>query len=236
MSKNIRALKDGRAKKVIYIDEESVNQAYILTRDCRSTNYVQLLEIQKVHCTNSQSYHSPLIQQSKSWVSIQVLQKEYITSGHLFDTNFTSLAKCGIFNSNLQPLRLTFKCNDDTEYPVIFKTGDDLRQDQLVIQIISLMDKLLLKENLDLKLTPYKVLATGPEHGLMQFVPSSSLAGVLNDHQNNVLMFFREHHPSSEPGNVYGIDPKVMETYTRSCGKSFALTILNIQRILIVLF
>jgi phosphatidylinositol 3-kinase len=43
--------------------------------------------------------------------------------------------------------------------------GDDLRQDQLVIQIINLMDKLLQKENLDLKLTPYKVLATGPDQG-----------------------------------------------------------------------
>lgn len=124
-----------------------------------------------------------------------------------------------MFNSNLQPLRITFQCQDGSEYPIIFKYGDDLRQDQLVIQIISLMDKLLLKENLDLKLTPYKVLATGTEHGMMQFVPSSSLAAVLNDHQNNVLSFFRKHHPSDEPGNVYGIDPKVMETYTRSCGE-----------------
>ena len=46
------------------------------------------------------------------------------------------LAKSTIFNSNLQPLRLTFQCQDDTEYPIIFKAGDDLRQDQLVIQII----------------------------------------------------------------------------------------------------
>ncbi|KAI8980284.1 kinase-like domain-containing protein [Pilobolus umbonatus] len=134
--------------------------------------------------------------------------------------------KSGIFNSNLQPLRLTFLCEDATEYPAIFKTGDDLRQDQLVIQIILLMDKLLQKENLDLKLTPYKVLATGHEHGLMQFIPSSSLASVLNDHQNNVLSFFREHHPSHAPGNVYGIDPKVMETYTRSCAGYCVITYL----------
>lgn len=124
-----------------------------------------------------------------------------------------------MFNSNLQPLRITFQCADGSEYPVIFKQGDDLRQDQLVIQIISLMDRLLLKENLDLKLTPYRVLATGADQGLMQFIPSMSLAGVLNEHQNNVLSFFQKHHPSSEAGNVYGIDPKVMETYTRSCGK-----------------
>ena len=43
--------------------------------------------------------------------------------------------------------------------------GDDLRQDQLVVQIITLMDRLLRKENLDLRLTPYKVLATGTDHG-----------------------------------------------------------------------
>ncbi|KAI7904394.1 kinase-like domain-containing protein [Cokeromyces recurvatus] len=135
-------------------------------------------------------------------------------------------SKSSVFNSNLQPLRITFQCVDGSEYPIIFKFGDDLRQDQLVIQIISLMDKLLLKENLDLKLTPYKVLATGVDQGLMQFIHSSSLATVLNEHQNNVLSYFQKHHPSSEPGNVYGIDPKVMETYTRSCAGYCVITYL----------
>ncbi|KAI8968466.1 kinase-like domain-containing protein [Mycotypha africana] len=135
-------------------------------------------------------------------------------------------SKSSIFNSNLQPLRITFQCEDETEYPIIFKFGDDLRQDQLVIQIISLMNKLLLKENLDLKLTPYKVLATASDQGMMQFVPSSSLAAVLNEHQNNVLSFFRQHHPCAEPNNVYGIDPKVMETYTRSCAGYCVITYL----------
>ncbi|CEP14473.1 hypothetical protein [Parasitella parasitica] len=135
-------------------------------------------------------------------------------------------SKSGIFNSNLQPLRITFQCQDGSEYPIIFKAGDDLRQDQLVIQIISLMNKLLLKENLDLKLTPYKVLATAADSGMIQFVPSMSLAGVLNEHQNNILNFFKAHHPSLEPGNVYGIDPKVMETYTRSCAGYCVITYL----------
>ena len=39
---------------------------------------------------------------------------------------------------------------------VIYKKGDDLRQDQLVVQMISLMDRLLKREALDLRLTPYK--------------------------------------------------------------------------------
>lgn len=58
------------------------------------------------------------------------------------------------------PLRLVFLTDKGSEYQIIFKSGDDLRQDQLIIQIITLMDQLWKKENLDLKLKPYAVLAT----------------------------------------------------------------------------
>jgi hypothetical protein len=63
------------------------------------------------------------------------------------------------------PSRLTFVTTTGTEYVAIFKLGDDLRQDQLILQIITLMDKLLRRENLDLRLTPYRVLATSSKHG-----------------------------------------------------------------------
>lgn len=44
---------------------------------------------------------------------------------------------------------------------MIYKKGDDLRQDQFILQMVGLMDRLLRRESLDLRLTPYKV----------QFVP-----------------------------------------------------------------
>lgn len=47
-----------------------------------------------------------------------------------------------------------------------------------VIQMVSLMDRLLKLENLDLHLTPYRVLATGQDEGMLEFIPSSSLAQV----------------------------------------------------------
>ena len=65
-----------------------------------------------------------------------------------------------VFKSAMMPLGLTFRTVTGGEYKIIFKAGDDLRQDQLILQQILLMDRLLKRENLDLMLTPYKCLAT----------------------------------------------------------------------------
>ncbi|KAK6291950.1 hypothetical protein J4Q44_G00377350 [Coregonus suidteri] len=46
-----------------------------------------------------------------------------------------------LFKSSLMPAKLIFKAEEGKLYPVSFKHGDDLRQDQLILQSISLMDK-----------------------------------------------------------------------------------------------
>lgn len=129
----------------------------------------------------------------------------------------TDLDDASVFKSSLSPLKLSFKTTDQDRphYPIIFKTGDDLRQDQLVIQIVSLMDKLLLKENLDLKLTPYKIIATGVDHGAVQFIDSVSLNGAIAK-GGSILGYLRANNPSH--GAEYGVRKEVMETYIRSCG------------------
>jgi len=133
------------------------------------------------------------------------------------------------------PSRLTFLSTTGQEYVAIFKHGDDLRQDQLILQIITLMDKLLRRENLDLKLTPYRVLATSSRHGkemrlfrlrisnvgvfqsgLVQFVESMPVAEVLAT-EGTIQNFFRKHNPSEN--GPYGITADVMDTYVRSCGQ-----------------
>lgn len=126
-----------------------------------------------------------------------------------------------LFKSALMPAKLIFKAEDGATYPVIFKHGDDLRQDQLILQIISLMDKLLRKENLDLKLTPYKVLATSTKHGFMQFVQSVPVAEVLAT-EGNIQSFFRKHAPSEK--GPYGISSEVMDTYVKSCAGYCVIT------------
>lgn len=74
--------------------------------------------------------------------------------------------KSNVFPSAMQPLKLIFRTKAE-DYTIIYKNGDDLRQDQLVIQIFRLMDRLLKKENLDLKLIPYRVLATDHSNGML---------------------------------------------------------------------
>ncbi|XP_061106700.1 phosphatidylinositol 3-kinase catalytic subunit type 3 [Conger conger] len=126
-----------------------------------------------------------------------------------------------LLKSALMPAKLIFKAEDGGLYTVIFKHGDDLRQDQLILQIISLMDKLLRKENLDLKLTPYKVLATSTKHGFMQFIQSVPVAEVLAT-EGNIQSFFRKHAPNDK--GPYGISSEVMDTYVKSCAGYCVIT------------
>lgn len=45
-------------------------------------------------------------------------------------------------------------------HTVIFKNGDDLRQDILTLQLIKILDQIWLQNDLDLKMTPYNVVGT----------------------------------------------------------------------------
>ena len=153
-----------------------------------------------------------------------------------------SSEKSTVFKSNLFPLLLWFETGEspieskiesenDTpaiitpDYPIIFKVGDDLRQDQLVIQLFTLMDRLLRKENLDLRLSPYgtggvspySVLATAMNEGMIQYVPSKSLATIMAEY-GSLQNYLRQDHADDGALGSYGIESGVMNTFVRSCG------------------
>ncbi|XP_037036692.1 phosphatidylinositol 3-kinase catalytic subunit type 3 isoform X2 [Bradysia coprophila] len=131
--------------------------------------------------------------------------------------------KVTLFKSALTPSKLTFLTTTNKEYVAIFKYGDDLRQDQLILQMITLMDKLLRRENLDLKLTPYRVLATSSKHGFMQYIDSITVAEVLAA-EGSIQNFFKKHHPCKT--GPYGISADIMDTYIRSCAGYCVITYL----------
>ncbi|CAL5003099.1 unnamed protein product [Urochloa decumbens] len=126
-----------------------------------------------------------------------------------------------IFKSALNPLRLTFKTASGGTSKIIYKKGDDLRQDQLVIQTVSLMDRLLKLENLDLHLTPYRVLATGQDEGMLEFIPSSSLAQILSEHRS-ITSYLQKFHPDED--GPFGITAQCLETFIKSCAGYSVIT------------
>jgi len=136
-----------------------------------------------------------------------------------------------LFNSNLMPMKLTFIRTPEPNgtqqhYVTIFKRGDDLRQDQLVIQMIRLMDKIMRDDNLDLRLTPYSVLATSITEGFVQYVKAYPLRDVISNH-GTIIEMMRSFRPSKDGPN--GIEPGVLDNYVRSCaGYSIICYILGI--------
>ncbi|KAF2456310.1 phosphatidylinositol 3-kinase-like protein [Lineolata rhizophorae] len=131
--------------------------------------------------------------------------------------------QANVFKSSLFPLLIHFKTiAGRAPYAIIFKTGDDLRQDQLVIQIITLMDRLLRHENLDLKLTPYRILATGTSAGAVQFIPSASISAAVAKYKGSLLAYLRANNPDDSA--PLGVRKEAMDTYVKSCAGYCVIT------------
>ena len=102
-----------------------------------------------------------------------------------------------IFKSAQSPLMIPFSDISGNKYSVIVKNGDDLRQDQLVMQLILLMDKLLKNNGLDLKLTPYSVLAFSPNFGILECVPNVSAISSVID-KGDIRKWLRKHNQDDD--------------------------------------
>lgn len=86
-----------------------------------------------------------------------------------------------VFKSKMVPVLLEFYTREPPlKKKVIFKIGDDLRQDVLTIQMLKIMDKLWLDNNLDLKLLSYKVHPTEVNAGFIECVTAKELAQIQN--------------------------------------------------------
>lgn len=89
---------------------------------------------------------------------------------------------CRVMSSKKRPLLLHLE-NAKTQRGsshIIFKAGDDLRQDQLVLQILRVMDDLWRESGLDLCLSPYACISTGDEIGLIEVVEDAeTLASII---------------------------------------------------------
>lgn len=95
-----------------------------------------------------------------------------------------NVSKCKVMSSKKRPLWLSMNNYDPVEgggepILVMFKAGDDLRQDQMTLQILRVMEHIWLAEGINLRLTPYGCVSTGDELGMLEIVPNSdTTAGI----------------------------------------------------------
>ena len=87
--------------------------------------------------------------------------------------------KCKYMDSKKLPLWLAFKNAEPNAAPILvmFKCGDDLRQDIFTLQLIRIMDRIWKSQGLDMMLEPYKVVSTGDQVGMVEVVLDSVTTG-----------------------------------------------------------
>ncbi|KAG8005792.1 Phosphatidylinositol 4 [Nibea albiflora] len=89
------------------------------------------------------------------------------------------IEQCKVMASKKKPLWLQFKRADSTTLSkdpigIIFKDGDDLRQDMLILQILLIMESIWETESLDLCLLPYGCISTGNRIGMIEIVKDAT--------------------------------------------------------------
>ncbi|KAM3874811.1 phosphatidylinositol 4,5-bisphosphate 3-kinase catalytic subunit beta isoform [Diretmus argenteus] len=99
-----------------------------------------------------------------------------------------NVEKCRYMDSKMKPLWIVYnnKLLGGDTLGIIFKNGDDLRQDMLTLQILRLMDMLWKEANLDLRIVPYGCLATGDRAGLIEVVSSADTIANIQLTSSNV--------------------------------------------------
>jgi phosphatidylinositol 3-kinase len=132
-----------------------------------------------------------------------------------------------IFKSAKQPLKIPFlvveKAVDGSAeaskvIELMWKSGDDVRQDQLVIQMIRLFDDLLKQNGLDLCLTPYRVLATSPNDGFVEVVPNCTTFQDVE--KEGVVRYLRKFHSNQSDFDA------AMDRFVKSCAGYCVITFL----------
>uniref|UniRef100_A0A0K0FX01 PI3K/PI4K domain-containing protein n=1 Tax=Strongyloides venezuelensis TaxID=75913 RepID=A0A0K0FX01_STRVS len=129
-----------------------------------------------------------------------------------------SVGDCTVFQSNSKPIKLALKSNN-LEYPIIYKAGDDLRQDALVIQCIHFMNHIWLQNGLDLRMILYEVLPFDVNKGYIEMVSKChSLFQIQAPHgtsgifENKILFnWLQRHNPEYFSFKI------ALENFRKSC-------------------
>ena len=131
--------------------------------------------------------------------------------------------KCKSMDSKMAPLWLVFTNNDSLgkDIYLLYKRGDDLRQDMLALQMIRIMDKIWKENGLDLRMNPYKCMSTDRAEGIIEVVTEAqTIANIhrrkgilpaLRYRKETLLDWLKEHNTSEASLR------KAIHEFTLSC-------------------
>jgi phosphatidylinositol 4-kinase B len=90
--------------------------------------------------------------------------------------------------------------------PVIVKTNDDLRQEEIAAQLLFLMNQILIEGNVNCWLRPYGIMAMSPDSGLIEAIPDTVSMDVLRrsvPNYSTLRVFFEDFFgPEGSPAFV----------------------------------
>ena len=186
-----------------------------------------------------------LCDQIRSDDYMEALQHFYSPLENTLMLGELEVKKCRVMDSAKKPLWLVWlnpdpladKLKGHERNAIIFKNGDDLRQDMLTLQVIAIMDTIWHREGMDLRMMPYNCLATGSQVGMIEVVRNAvtihqiqkkaGIKGALHADSTQLFKWIRDHNKPTD------YNPKkleqAIETFTNSCaGYCVATFILGI--------
>ncbi|XP_051947749.1 phosphatidylinositol 4,5-bisphosphate 3-kinase catalytic subunit gamma isoform isoform X1 [Xyrauchen texanus] len=135
------------------------------------------------------------------------------------------LKDCKVMASKKKPLWIEFSCME-SEAPasapvgIIFKHGDDLRQDMLIIQTLKVMDSIWQEKGLDLNLVPYGCISTGFNIGMIEIVRNAVTIASVQKSQGGMAGAFKNNALFDWLGRKCPFQEKhfqAMEKFVNSC-------------------
>ena len=101
------------------------------------------------------------------------------------------LEKCSVLNSSAAPIYVSFipeSPDVHSNYEFIFKSGDDLRHDELMMMMGKLFNEIWEAKNIKARLQLYHVVSLGDCKGMIEVVPNCCSLGKVQD--NSVINAF----------------------------------------------
>lgn len=132
--------------------------------------------------------------------------------------------RCKVMDSKMRPLWIVYENSDANgdDIHMIFKNGDDLRQDMLTLQMLRIMDRIWKSHGYDFRMNPYSCISTDHKLGLIEVVLNAeTIANIQKERgmfsatspfkKGSLLAWLREHNGTED------LLAKAIQEFTLSC-------------------